>query len=127
MSGKDNLVLCRAGLLKLRLKAQRAGSWIRTLDRIDRVMINLAIIVADKVHSPTLAKAIFYIVNKLERVSANRDFSSIVREAGFPLARRLSFLAQKWGNMHARSWAFDISFARFLAIMSLNESKVINR
>jgi hypothetical protein len=127
MSRKDDFVLCRAGLLKLRLKAQRAGSWVRTLDRIDRVMINLAIIVADKVRSPKLAKAIFCIVNKLERVSENRGFSRIVREAGFALARRLSFLAQKWGNKHARNWASDISFARFLAIMDLNESRVIRR
>ena len=127
MSRKEDFILCRNGLLKLKLKAQRAGSWQRTLDRIDRVMINLAIMVAERVHSPTLAKAIFSIVNKLERVSENSDFSRIVREAGFPLARKLSFLAQEWGNTHARNWAFDISFARFLAIMNLNESGVIRR
>jgi hypothetical protein len=127
MSGKDDFVLCRAGLLKLRLRAQRAGSWLRSLDRIDRVMVNLVIMVANRVHSPVLAKAIFCVVNKLEGVSENNLFSRIMREAGFPLARRLSFLAQKWGNTHARNWAFDISFAKFLAIMDLNESRAIDR
>ena len=127
MSGKEDFILCRTGLLKLKLKAQRAGSWLRTLDRIDRVMINLAIMVAERVHSPKLARAIFSIVNKLEKVSENSRFSRTVREAGFPLARKLSFFAQKWGNTHAREWAFDISFARFLAIMNLNESRVMRR
>jgi hypothetical protein len=128
VSRKDNFVLCRTGLLKLRLRAQRVGSWLRTLNRIDRVLVNLTIRVADRVHSPALAKAIFSVVNKLEGVSENNlAFSCIMREIGLRLARRLSSLAQKWGNTRARDWAFDISFADFLAIMNLNKSGVIDR
>lgn len=128
MSRQDDFVLGRTGLLKLRLRAQRVGSWLRNLNSIDRVLVNLTIRVADRVHSPALAKALFSIVNKLEEVSENNlAFSRTMREAGLRLARRLSSLAQKWGNAHARNWASDISFANFLAIMNLNKSGVIDR
>jgi len=128
MSGKNDFVLCRAGLLKLRLRAQRVGSWLRNLNRIDRVLINVAIRVADRVQSPALAEAIFSVVSKLEGVSqSNVAFSRVMREAGLRLARRLSSLAQKWGNTRARDWASDVSFANFLAVMNLNNSGVIDR
>ena len=45
----------RAQLVKLMLRALRAGVWFRALRRIDRVLIELTIRVADSVRSVTLA------------------------------------------------------------------------
>jgi len=45
------------------------------------------------------------------------------REVGLRLAQKLSLVAQKWGNKFAKSWAFDISFGKFLAVMYINEPK----
>jgi hypothetical protein len=100
----------------------RAGVWFRALRRIDRVLIELTIRVADSVHSVTLARSISALVGKLEGIMES-TVSRAVREVGFPLAQKLSLVTQKWGNVSAESWASDSSFVRFLAVMYINDSK----
>jgi hypothetical protein len=126
MIGKNGFMLDRAGPLKLRLMAQRVGPWLRALDGIDRVMVDLAIRVADRACSPVLARVLFSVVNRLKQTSEN-NLSWTPKEAGFTLTRRLSSLAQRWGSIHARKWAFDISLARFLAIMKTDGFGVFDR
>jgi hypothetical protein len=112
----------RAQLVKLRSRAMRAGVWFRALRRIDRVLIELTIRVADSVRSVTLARSISALVGKLEGIMES-TVSRAVREVGFPLAQKLSLVTQKWGNVSAESWASDSSFARFLAVMYINDPK----
>jgi hypothetical protein len=112
----------RAQLIKLRLKAMRAGVWFRALRRIDRVLVDLTIMVAGNVRSIILAKSILALAKKLEGIMESR-VSRAVREVGFPLAQKLSLTAQKWGNVSAESWASAPSFARFLAVMHINDPK----
>ena len=109
-------------LVKLRLKALRAGVWFRALPRIDRALIDLTIKVASSVRSTTLAKNILVVTRKLEGLLE----SSLLRAfRGFALqlAKKLSLVAQKWGNMCAKNWASDVSFIKFLAVMHINEPK----
>jgi hypothetical protein len=47
-------------------------------------------------------------------------FSCRLREIGLPLAQKISLMAQKLGNISAGGWAFDSSFAIFLAVMHMN-------
>jgi len=109
-------------LVKLRLKAIRAGVWFRALHRIDRALIDLTIKVARcNVRSTTLAKNIRMVMEKLGGLLEGR-LSKVVRTIGKPLAQKLSSMAQKWGNRSAKDWLFDISFARFLAILSINKT-----
>ena len=116
-------VIGRAQLIKLKLKAMRAGAWFRSLCKIDRALIDLAIMVThDNIRSYALAKNITSVMEKLERIS-DSSLRRIVREVGFPLAQKASSLAQKWGNESASEWRFDSSFASFLAILSINEPK----
>jgi hypothetical protein len=112
--------LQKAQLMKLKLKAMRAGVWFKALPRIDRVLVDLTIKVAGAVRSYTLAKSILAVVRKLESVMESK-FVRAIREAGVPLARKLSLFAQKWGNAAAECWESDRGFARYLAAMSLNE------
>ena len=112
----------RAQLVKLRLKAIRAGLWFRTLRRIDRALIDLTIRVAQCIRSVTLARGISALAGKLEEILESR-VSKAVREVGFPLAQKLSLTAQKLGNISAESWASAPSFARFLAVMHINDPK----
>ena len=112
-------------LLKLKRKAMRAGVWFRSLRRIDRALVDLTIRVAGTVRSFTLAKNILTVVRKLEDVMENRLLRA-VREAGFPVARRLASFAQKWGNGSAKQWGSDVGFARYWAAMSLNERKLFS-
>lgn len=115
----------RAQLLKLKLKAMRSGVWFRVLRRIDRVLVDLTIKVAGTVRSFTLAKNILTIIRKLESIMESR-FLRAVKEIGFPTARRLCLIAQKWGNVTAKDWGSDVGFAKYLAAMSLNEPNLFS-
>jgi hypothetical protein len=106
-------------LLKLKLKAVRAGVWFRALPRIDRVLVDLTIKVAQSVRSPFLASSILSVARKLEGLLESK-FARAIREVGFPLACKLSVLAREWGNRNAWAWAGDEAFARYLAVMKLN-------
>ncbi len=111
--------LNRLQLLKIRTKAIRAGVWFRALPRIDRVLIDLTIKVAENIRSAHLAKSIIAVVGKLEGLMESGVLKSL-RLIGRPLAERISLTAQKLGNTSAKSWALDSSFAFFLAIMHTN-------
>ena len=114
--------LNKAQLMKLRLKAMRAGVWFRALPRIDRVLVDLTIKVASSVRSVTLAKNLLAVIRKLEGFLESSLLRAL-REVGFPLAQKLSLVAQAWGNTPAKNWAFDSSFAFFLAVLHINDPK----
>ena len=109
-------------LIKLRLKAKRAGVWFKALPRIDRVLVDLTIRVAISVRSATLARNILAVTKKLDGLlesSLLRAFRGIALK----LAQKLSTIAQKWGNTSAKRWASNVSFVTFLAVMHINEPK----
>lgn len=116
--------LTKQKLRKLKLQAVRRGVWFRGLSRVDRALVNLTIKVVDGVRSFTLAKALLSIIKKLEDAFESR-VSHMLKEVGFPLARKLSLFAQKWGNNRAQNWMHDVSFAKFLAIMHINNPGVV--
>jgi len=107
------------GLAKLRLLALRRHVWFRVLSRIERGLLDLTLKVARKVRSRVLYNAICSIVNKLAEALESRA-ARVMREVGFKLAERISQIAQSWGNMCAREWAYDVGFAKYLAIMEMN-------
>jgi hypothetical protein len=114
--------LNKTQLVKLRLKAIRAGVWFRALPRIDRVLIDLTIKVASSIRSATLARNILAVTKKLEGLLESRLLRAF-RGVALQLAQKLSIAAQKWGNASAKRWASDVSFVTFLAIMHINEPK----
>jgi hypothetical protein len=109
-------------LFKLKLKAKRAGVWFKTLPRIDRVLVDLAIIVTSQIRSRVLTRNLLSIVRKLEIVlkSSNRQ---ALTASGLETAQRISAIAQNWGNNTAKNWAHNTSFAFFLAVMCINKPK----
>ncbi len=116
---RDFRFLEKAELLKLRTKAMRSGIWFKALQRIDRVLVNLTITVASNIRSQTLAKSILIITRKLHELLENK-LSNTMKSIGFPMAKKLSMFAQKWGNRKAQEWQRDLSFVRYLSIMKLN-------
>jgi hypothetical protein len=105
----------RCDLVRLKSRALRRGVWFRVLSRIERSLVDLAIRVVAKVRSVTLARSLAFVVKKLVDIfetGVQRQIQTI----GLPLARRLSRIAQNWGNASAFHWASDLGFARFLAI-----------
>jgi hypothetical protein len=112
--------LSKAQLVKLKLKAMRAGVWYRALPRIDRVLVDLTIKVANTIRSPHLARSILSVAGKLESLLESK-LQRAIREIGLPIAHKLSIFAQKWGNVAAEKWASDEGFARYWAAIKLNE------
>ena len=112
--------LDKATLVKLKLKAMRAGVWFRALPRIDRVLVDLTIQVADTIRSPHLARSILSIAGKLEGLLESK-LQRAIREIGLPIALKLSAFAQNWGNKTAKNWGDDAGFARYWAAMKLND------
>ena len=117
--GDTFIFLERMQLIKLRQKAMRAGVWFRALPRIDRVLVDLTIKVADTIRSPNLAQSILVIAGKLEGILESK-LARFVREFGLPITIKLSVFAQNWGYNAAGKWANDKDFARYWAIMKLN-------
>jgi hypothetical protein len=111
--------LDREALVRLRLRAMRAGVWFRCLRRIDRVLVDLTIKVADCVRSRGLARRLLLVAGKLEGLLEGR-LACVVREFGLLLAERASSVAVGWGNASAAGWACDAGFARFWAVLRLN-------
>lgn len=116
MQNQTSSSLATIQLKKLRAKAIRAGVWFKGLPRIDRVLIELTIKVTENVRSSLLARSVFAVVGKLEELTQSKPLQTL-RCVGEPLARQISLIAQKLGNNSAKSWANDISFALFLAVM----------
>lgn len=112
-------VFSRDDVVRLKLKALKSGAWFRVLRNVERALVDLTIRVVDRVRSPVLTKTLLSLIGKL--VDAQKTKVEVaVNEVGLPNARRFSLLAQKWGNKSARQWMFDLSFARFIAVMHIN-------
>jgi len=109
----------RKQLLKLKTRAIRAGVWFKSLPRIDRVLVELTIKVTDSVRSPHLVRSLLSIAGKLDGLLENKLMRA-VREVGFPITRKLSLLARKWGNEAASDWAGEEDFACYWAAMKIN-------
>jgi hypothetical protein len=107
-------------LTKLKTKAIRAGVWFKALPRIDRVLVDLTIKVAESIRSAYLAKSIIAVVGKLEGLLESR-FVRLARTIGCSLAKQISAIAQKLGNASAKGWATDRSFALYLVVMHANK------
>jgi hypothetical protein len=113
-------ITTRNQLTKLKLKAMRAGVWFKALPRIDRVLVDLTIQVAENIRSAHLAKSIFAVVGKLEGLLECR-FIRLARTVGYSLAKKTSLIAQSWGNIAAKDWSSDRSFALYFTVMQVNK------
>jgi len=113
-------------LVNLKTKAMRSGAWFKTLQRIDRVLFDLTIRVVDNIRSAKLAKSIALLTRKLEK-AIKGSFSSHLKTIGLPLAQKASLTAQKLGNNSAINWVFNSSFVIFLAVMQINNVKMLKR
>ena len=116
---KNSGLLDKRQLVVLRRRAMRAGVWFRSLPRIDRVLVDLTIKVAQSIRSVMLADSLLSVARKLEDLLESR-ICRFIRREGFALACKVSLAGLKMGNIFASSWSSDCDFARFLAVMKYN-------
>jgi hypothetical protein len=107
-------------LRTLKLRSLRQGVWYRAVSRLERAEVDLTLRFVRRVRSPFLARVLNMIIDKLFDALESR-VSRVTWSIGFPLAMKFSRIAQSWGNRSAELWARDAGFARFLAVMNIND------
>ncbi len=116
---QKQITITRSKLVNLRAKAIRRGIWFKVLSKTERACIELTIKVVDKVRSHLLAKVLASIIRKLSGAMKSRIVHAM-EEIGFSVARRLSLIAQKWGNISATQWMMNLGFIKYLTIIHMN-------
>jgi hypothetical protein len=109
-----------ARLTALRQRGRRRGVWHRVLTGLERAQVNLTLQLVTHVRSGLLKRVLDSIISKLSEALVS-PVATFVRCVGVTHAERLGRLAQRWGHQAAGAWAQDSAFARFLAVMHLNE------
>ena len=113
-------------LAEIRAKAMRRGIWFRVLTRAERAQVDLTMKIVERIRSFILAKVVTSIVKKLLDAMESR-VTRLMREVGQALARKLSRIAQNWGNKSAHQWIVDPGFVQYLAINYMNTSTLFRR
>jgi hypothetical protein len=106
-------------LSKMRRKALRKGVWFRVLDCSERAMLSLVPRCMEKPRSAKLIDMLAKIIVKIKDALKSR-IHDLISQVGRPSARRLSLIAQKWGNMAAVGWALDAGFWEYLTVVDMN-------
>ena len=119
MFAEKRVLLTRGEIVKIKIKAVRRGIWFRALTKTERAFIDLAVIVVEKVRSRLLGKVLFSLIKKLNE-NMESHVVCLMREVGGNLAKKLSKIAQAWGNESAVRWAEDSGFKRYLTVTYMN-------
>jgi hypothetical protein len=107
-------------IVAFRKTALRHGIWFRTLNRVERGILDLTIKYVARIKSSQLATIVTAIIEKLH-VASQTIVDMLTRSVGFMLAKKMSSLAVSWGNCLAHDWANDAGFARYLAVSTMNK------
>jgi len=119
MLSEKRTPLIRSEIVEIKTKALRRGVWFRVLTRVERACIDLAIKVVERVRSRLLQKVLSSIIKKLEE-ALESQVQRLMREIGDSLAKKMSQIAQDWGNKSAVRWAKDADFMKYLTIIYMN-------
>jgi hypothetical protein len=113
-------------LLKLKQKSiRRNNTWFRVLSLDKRRFIDAVIQTVDRIQSTLLLKLMVELSEKLLNAIGGipvliGSISYGMITYGTPLARRVSTIAQAWGNKIAKLWASDQTFIRYLTVIDQN-------
>jgi len=118
-SCQTQIILTRRKLSNIRTKAVRQGIWFRVLSRAERVYMELAMKVVERVRSRLVAKLLTSIIEKLLDATRTK-VSCMMKEIGQAWAQKLSRIAQNWGNVSASRWVKNRGFIQYLAVTYMN-------
>ena len=110
----------RSFLVEVRRKALRRGVWFKTLDRVERGILDLTARVVDRVESVVLGVELVKILKKL-RDALKSGFVRRMEDFGLRRAREVALQAVEWGYRAARAWASDLGFVRYLTLIDVNK------
>jgi hypothetical protein len=109
-AGNQTVQSVRRTLASQMAKSRRNGSWFR-LSSMERGILSLSLRLKVTFESAQLAKA---LVSVLKRLADLGDvvYSQLI--AGTRIALAFADAAESWGNLAARAWRSDRSYALFL-------------
>jgi hypothetical protein len=110
-------------LLRIRAHALRKGVWFRVLNRAERAILYLVPRCMETPRNPTLVDMLAKIIVKVKD-ALQSGVVILTSQVGRPLARTLSRIALQWGHKAAGEWAGDAGFARYLAIVNMNNIRI---
>jgi len=116
-------VLFRRDLVRIKQKGIHRRVWFKVLDKVERAIVDLAIQCVERVYSVKLEEIIEGIIERLENAFVD-DFSELAERIGRPLAKKLSRIASRWGNVSASEWARERAFLKYLTMLHLNTPAV---
>lgn len=106
-------------LSKIKILALRQKVWYKSLNHLERSIIDLTVKYVDSIKSTKLAQVVTGIVSKLES-ALESIVDRLARSVGLSLAQKISSIAVSWGNRSAHAWADDLAFARYLTVTNHN-------
>ena len=115
---KRVLSLSVGAIVDAKKLALKRKVWFRSLNRVERGILDLTVRYVDNIKSTKLAKVVTAILEKLQ-VTIESIADKLARTVGLSLARKISIIAVSWGNHSASKWAEDRSFAKYLAFCSI--------
>ena len=101
-------------LAKVKREALRQGVWCK-LSQVERAIFDLTMKYFRQPKSIRLVYVLAKIIIKIKALLAN-PLRLFMGQIGKPMARRLSKIAESWGNKEASKWAQDEGFIRFLTV-----------
>lgn len=110
-------------LLRIRAHALRKGVWFRVLNRAERAILYLVPRCMETPRSSTLIDMLAKIVVKIKN-ALQSSVAILTNQVGKPLAKTFSQIALQWGHKTAAGWAENASFARYLAIVNMNNIRM---
>jgi hypothetical protein len=108
-------------LKEVRKRAIRGNVWFRTLDCLERGILNLSAKILDVIHSESLQVELSKIVSKIED-ALRGVFEKRFLSYGLSRAKEIVANAVKLGCNDAVGWLTNSSFAKYVTFMSLNNS-----
>lgn len=118
-----------SGIAKVIRCARRFRAWHRSLRLEERRYLEAVSRVVDAIRSPLLLKVVGGLLARLMKavrgipgagLGIGRDLGFMMATVGRALAKRISLIAQGWGNRRAFLWASDAAFIRYLTVMHIN-------
>lgn len=106
-------------LNKVKKKAIRNNVWLKSLDFIERNILDLATRLVDRVKSELLGITLVRIVKKILG-ALKSSYTRIMEQYGLEQAKKVSIQAVEWGYAAAKNWTLSLDFARYLTLINMN-------
>lgn len=106
-------------LLRMRARALRKGVWFKVLNSAERAILYLVPRCMETPRNSTLIDMLAKIIVKIKN-ALQSSVAILTSQVGRPLAKTFSRIALQWGHKTAAEWAGNAGFARYLAIVNMN-------